>query len=126
MLTNKRVFFFTGQHFHAAFFSVWVSVATRLPVGGLTHRPLSRMYEHGGPSERIPVVDLSSDEKISSSALCGIRSSHGSSSATSIAVFLGRPVMTMSSSSVTPMKKRRCARRTLPTPKLHHLLLETP
>jgi hypothetical protein len=126
MLTNKRVFFFTRQHFHAAFFSVWVSVATRLPVGGLTHRPPSRMYEHGGPSERIPVVDLSSDEKISSPTLCGIRSSHGSSSATSIAIFLGRPAMTMSSSSVTPMKKRGCARRTLPTPKLHHLLLEAP
>jgi hypothetical protein len=40
--------------------------------------------------------------------------------------FTGRPVMAMSSSSVAPMKKRRCVRRTLPMLKPRHLLLETP
>jgi hypothetical protein len=36
---------------------------------------------------------------------------------------LGRPMMATPSSSVTPIKKRRCARMTPPTSKLHHLLL---
>jgi hypothetical protein len=40
--------------------------------------------------------------------------------------YLGRPVTAMSSFSATPMKNRRCVRRTPPKPKLRHLLLLTP
>jgi hypothetical protein len=52
-----------------------------------------------------------------------MRSSPEDSSGNSIMSFLGRLVMATSSSSVTPMKKKRHARRSPVTPKLLHLLL---
>jgi hypothetical protein len=52
-----------------------------------------------------------------------MRRSPESSSMTSIEDFSGRPAMTMSLSSMTSIKKRRCVRRRPLTPKPHHLLL---
>jgi hypothetical protein len=89
-----------------------------------SHQPASPMYEHGSPNEEISVVDLSSEEEDAFPSLCGMRCLPGNSSMTSTVGFLGRSVMAMSSSSMTPLKKRRCMRRTPLMPKpLHHLLL---
>jgi hypothetical protein len=78
----------------------------------------SPVFEQGGPSERIYLRT----RKISSLTPRRMKNSLGSSSATLTAVFLGRPMMATSSSSATPMKKRRCARRTPPRSMLRHIL----
>jgi hypothetical protein len=96
------------------------------PSEGSPHRPPSPVHEHDGPSETIPVVDLSSDEEEILPDTMGVRSLPGDSSANSTVKFLDRPMMATSSSSVTLLKKRMCARRSPPMLKLLHLLLGTP
>jgi hypothetical protein len=58
--------------------------------------------------------------------LRGTQSSPEDSSAISTVNFLGRLATTTLSSSMTLITKRRCARRSPPTPKMLYLLLATP
>jgi hypothetical protein len=82
------------------------------------------VFEQGQPSERITVVDLTSDEEENIIPdTSWDEDSSGDSSVTSIAVVSGRPATARSSSSATPMKKRRCVRKLPSMPMLHHLLL---
>jgi hypothetical protein len=56
----------------------------------------------------------------------GTRSSPGNSSATSTVISSGRPATAKSSSSVTPTMRTRRTRTPPSTPRLLHLLLQTP
>jgi hypothetical protein len=87
--------------------------------------PCSPVLEQGGSSGKTPVVDLSSssdegdlitdvsqDEEFARNFFDDLNCD-----------VLGHLVTAKSSSSVTPMKKKRCARRKSPMSKLCHLLL---
>jgi hypothetical protein len=88
--------------------------------------PCSPVFEQGGPSEKVPMVDLRM-RNVSSLTPRGMRSSPKDSLMTSIVTSLGRPALTRSSSSATLTKKKwRNVRRMSLTLKLHHLLLQSP
>jgi hypothetical protein len=86
------------------------------------------VWEQGGSFRKAPVVDLSSSSDegdliadVSRDDEFAIRL-FGDLNRD----FLGPSAMAKSSSSATPMKKRRCKRRRPPTLKLCHLLLHGP
>jgi hypothetical protein len=88
-------------------------------------RPCSPVFEQGRPSKKASMIDLSSssDEEDFIAATSRL-SSPKDSLASSTVISWGRPTTVISSSSVTPIK-RRCARRRLPTLKLWLLLLQS-
>jgi hypothetical protein len=90
--------------------------------------PCSPVWEQGGSFRKAPVVDLSSSSNegdliadVSRDDEFAIRL-FGDLNRD----FLRPSAMAKSSSSATPMKKRRCKRRRPPTLKLCHLLLQGP
>jgi hypothetical protein len=76
--------------------------------------------EYSGPSEEIPVVDLSSNEEDGLPDTLWDEEFTEDFLTTSTAGFLGHPMMI---TVATPMKNRRCVRRTPPMSKLLHLLM---
>jgi hypothetical protein len=97
------------------------------PSKAFPHRPPSPVHEYSGPSKVIPVVDLSSDEEdIFPNIMRDVEFTHRLFGELNHEL-LGHQVTAMSSSSVTPMRKR-CVRRSPPVlmPKPLHLLLGTP